>query len=385
MSRWWMRRLRSWEIRRGSKRLFSKPAVVNIELTGRCNVKPPCTFCVGKNLPTYHEPGHLDAQQLNELWPLLAGAERVNDCSYGEPLVRPDFTAIVDRLQAAGVFVGFTTNGILLSGEKARRLAERGDRLDLCVSLNAATKETYWAHHGQDFDRVLANVRGFVDLCERARPGRPVPLVVSFIVMRSNRHEAIPFLRLASELGARVALLRHLFDVGARDYSVANFGHHFVYDDERLPLADYQALEAEVRAQPELTGPRAGREPLRVQFAWNGRDSFIAEQAEPGIDVPCLFPWKFLSIRPLHGFIAPCVYLKRGIATPEETTAESVWNGQVMKGLRRELVRGQVPSFCMEHGHCCPLVLEQRASADASAPPPAPTIPAGGPGPTRTA
>jgi MoaA/NifB/PqqE/SkfB family radical SAM enzyme len=359
------RLLRRFEIRRRRVRLLSRPAVVNIELTGRCNVKPACTFCVGKNLPTYHEPGHLSEEQLASFWPWLSGAERVNDCSYGEPLARPDFLPILDRLRAAGVFVGFTSNGLLLNEQKARFLVERGETLDLCISLNAATRETYWAHHGQDWEKLLANVRGLVAAHDRARPGQPVPLMLSFIVMQSNRHEVVPFLRLASDLGARVALLRHLFDIGIRGFTANNFGHHFDYDAETLPFAEYQAIEAEVRAMPELRAPRAGREPLAIAFAWNGRDSFIAEQAEPGVDVPCLFPWKFLSIRPLHGFVAPCVYLKRGVATPQETTVAQIWNGQVMTGLRRELKHGRVPAFCMEHGNCCPLVLEQRAAAGA--------------------
>lgn len=362
---------RAWrlaEIHLGRRRLSSGPATINIELTGRCNVKPPCTFCVGKNLPDYQEPGHLDWERY---WPQLLKAERVNDCSFGEPLLHPAFEATVERLAAAGVKFGFTSNGLLLDERRARFLAERGPCLDMCVSLNAASRETYFQHHGRSFDKVVSNLERFVALHESLHPGAPMPLVVSFIVMRSNRHEVVPFLRLAGRLGARAALLRHLFDVAAGDFAVNNFGLDFVYERERLRFEEYQEIEAGIRRGPEFSpsdqtwgGARGARPPLELYFAWNSKDAFIAEQAEPGIDIPCLFPWKFLCVRPLHGSFNPCVYLKaKSVAPSPDASFEEVWNGEVMRGLRRSLAKGEIPAFCMANGHTCPLVLERRSDA----------------------
>jgi len=364
------RGMRRWQIRLRHKRLVVPPGTINIELTGRCNVKPPCTFCVGKNVPGYQEPGHLtDGLALH--WPDLLRAERVNDCSYGEPLLHPDFEEVVGRLTAAGVTFGFTTNGLLLTEKRARFLAARGAHLDMCVSFNAATAQTYHHHHGRDFATLLANIGRFVAVHEELRPGRSMPLVLSFIVMRSNQHEVLDFLLLAERLGARAALLRHLFDVGA-DYAANNFGHAFVYEEERLPFARYREIEAEVRRDFRGSRPAGGgRRPLEVYFAWNARDAFIAEQAEPGIDIPCLFPWKFLCVRPIAGAYTPCVYLKRkSVAASPSDTVEQVWNGEIMRGLRRSLAAGRVPEFCVSYGQACPLVVEERerrARAEADA------------------
>lgn len=341
----WLR----WEIRRRRTRVVSSPSTVNIELTGRCNVKPACTFCVGKNLPLYREPGHLD---LERYWPHLLRARRVNDCSYGEPMLYPRFEEVVARLVGAGVRFGFTTNGLLLGERRARFLAAHGDALDFCVSVNAATAKTYAIHHGQDFDRLLANLRRFVQIHGEVRPGKPLPMLLSFIVMRSNRHEVDAFLRLAEEIGVKRVLLRHLFDLGYDEFTVNNFDYPFAYGEERLPLDHYLEIERRIRE---------GRPPLDVEFAWNPEDSFIAEQAEEGVDIPCLFPWKFLCVRPLHDIYAPCVYLKQPIASPSKLSIEEVWNGQVMRGLRRSLAAGQVPDYCMANGHNCPLVMKERA------------------------
>jgi hypothetical protein len=172
--------------------------------------------------------------------------------------------------------------------------------------------------------------------------------------MRSNRHEVPDFLRLAMRLGVEHVVLRHLFDLRIGHFSSDNFGHHFVYEEERLPYADYVTLEREIRGASEFGD-------LGISYTWNGQSSFIAEQAEAGVDIPCLFPWKFLCVRPLHDGYAPCVYLKKSIAPPSATTLEDVWNGDTMVAMRTSLVAGHVPDFCMKYGDACPLVLEQRA------------------------
>ena len=354
--RWLRRARRLREIRAGRVVLRSMPSLINIELSGRCNVWPPCTYCVGKNKPGYEEPGHISKEQLAPYWKYLLAADRVNDHTYGEPLMYPQIHELIDRLGEAGVKFGFTSNGLLLNEKKARLLAKHGEHVEVCISLNAASKEVYFAHQGKDFDKLIANIERFVAIHREARPGRAVPLILSFIVMRSNRHEVMDFIRLSRRLRVKGALLRHLFDLGADAFEAANFGHHFVYGRERLAFEEYQGIEREVRASPEFADGK-----IELYFAWNGASSFIQEQSEPGVDIPCLFPWKFLSIRPIHDYYTPCVYLKKGIGKPSEMTVEQVWNGEIMQGLRRSLAKGEVPKHCCEHSDCCPLVLEKRA------------------------
>ena len=350
------RRLRLREIHAGKTILRSTPATVNIEFSGRCNVWPPCTYCVGKNLPGYEEPDHIPAQQLAPYWKYLLAADRVNDTTYGEPLMYPGIHELIDRLGSAGVRFGFTSNGLLLNEKFARLLARHGDFVDVCISVNAASKEVYYAHQGKDFDKLVANIERLVRTHRETRPGKPIPLILSFIVMRSNQHEVLDFIRLTRRLGVPQVLFRHLFDLGQPDFQTDQFGHHFVYGREMLPFAEYQALERRIRASDEFTRADPG-----VQFAWNGQDAFLKQQAEPGVDIPCLFPWKFLCIRPIHGFYTPCVYLKKGIAKTSDHSPAQAWNGEVMQGLRRELARGEVPKYCCEHSDICPLVLDKRA------------------------
>ncbi|MBM3765237.1 MAG: radical SAM protein [Acidobacteria bacterium] len=331
--------------------LESPPDTVNIEFTGKCHMHPPCTYCVGKNGKDYQEPGHISDEQLEQYWPYMLQAQRVNDCTYGEFQLYPRHEEVVARLTANGVRFGFTTIGHLLNERRARFLLENAESLDFVVSINAATEETYRKYQGSGFDLTVRNLRRLVELNAELRPGKRPPFALSFIVMRGNRHEAIPFLRLARGLGVERVIFRHLFDMRVGDYAVRSFGHEFRYESERLDYKDYMALRAEVESSGEFGG-------MLIHFEWKAPESFIQEQAEPGVDIPCLFPWKYLCIRPVHDSYTPCCFMKKPIAKPSEASVAEVWNGEVMVGMRTELAAGKIPHHCRTHGDACPLVLE---------------------------
>lgn len=122
----------------------------------------------------------------------------------------------------------------------------------------------------------------------------------------------------------------------AGSYGVNSRGHEFVSADERLTYDSSVSLRSLIEATNEFSG-------RNIHFEWSSGESFIRQQADPGIDIPCLFPRKFRHIRPLHNPSTPCCLLKRSIASPSETSVEDVWNGEVMVGTRTELAARKVP------------------------------------------
>jgi hypothetical protein len=155
------------------------------------------------------------------------------------------------------------------------------------------------------------------------------------------------------KLGVKQVMFRHLFDLHASGYTSNNFGHLFIYEQERLTFADYQSIQAQIRETAEFQG-------LNIDYAWDSQDAFIAQQAEADVPIPCFFPWKFLCIQPLHDTYTPCIFLKKGIAFPSQASLEEVWNGEVLVSMRNSLRSGKIPDFCQSFGDCCPLVLNQR-------------------------
>jgi molybdenum cofactor biosynthesis enzyme MoaA len=130
----------------------------------------------------------------------LAGAEPLMSSRFAE-LVRECDSDRFPDLQ-----LSMTTNGILL-GDSILSDMSRARFHTLIVSINATTSETFERITGNagGFEKVLSNVRL---LLERSRGWRHRPrIVLSFVVMRSNIHEAADFVDLASGLGAAFRFL----------------------------------------------------------------------------------------------------------------------------------------------------------------------------------
>ena len=96
------RQLNAEEVRMGQSCLRSVPLQINIELTGMCNINPPCLFCSGKNQGYNYPP--LDAIYLDKYKHFIDRCPHINDCSFGEPLSHPSFIDLAQH------FTGWRTH-----------------------------------------------------------------------------------------------------------------------------------------------------------------------------------------------------------------------------------------------------------------------------------
>ncbi|MCW5890337.1 MAG: radical SAM protein [bacterium] len=161
------------------------PGRINVELTNHCNQR--CVLC----------PRQAFTRPLGFMDPAVF--ERVaRECAehgtrlwlhfLGEPLLHRRLVDLVRLAKDAGVAeVGLSTNGVSLHGRLADGLVDAGlDRLE--CSMDAGDAEAYRAMRGRDhFDRVVANVRGF--LARKRALGRERP-VTSIQFMRTPAVEA---------------------------------------------------------------------------------------------------------------------------------------------------------------------------------------------------
>jgi len=343
------RRLNTEEVRSGKTRLASAPLQVNVELTGVCNIDPPCLFCSGKNFGHNYRP--LDPGYLAGYSDVLERCEHVNEDSFGEPLSHPALLELAQRFTANGQVFSFVTNGLLLTREKADKLAACGPKLGIHVSFNAATADTFYKLTGKSFARVVENVRYYVQSYrERNRDAAP-DLILTFIVMKINRHEVAGFLRLTRDLGAR-ALLAPLHD--RPSVPLGHFGYDFVYEDEMLPYPELQRVGEDALALSRRLG-------IDCILQWDpARDSAIRGFAEPGVAAPCLVPWRFLFIQEHTRKIFACPYHRHPYGDLQTATLEEIWNGETAQGMRRSLADGEIPKYCLDHSASCPLVMEAR-------------------------
>jgi mycofactocin radical SAM maturase len=119
----------------------------------------------------------------------------------GEPTVRPDFWNLVDYATAHHVGVKFSTNGVKISPEIARRLAA-GDYVDVQISLDGATAEVNDAVRGPG--SYATALRAMRNLAAAGFRG----FKISVVVTRQNAGQLDDFKAIADRFGAQLRLTR---------------------------------------------------------------------------------------------------------------------------------------------------------------------------------
>ena len=107
---------------------------------------------------------------------------------WGEPLLHKRLVDMVKVAKEAGCYVGFTTNGTLLTYEISKKLVDLN--LDLIeISLDGATPQTYEEiRKGAKFKNVIDNISTLISLKHKVRKAKP-KVMLSFLMMKKNINE----------------------------------------------------------------------------------------------------------------------------------------------------------------------------------------------------
>jgi len=180
------------------QRGLAAPICLTWELTYACNLS--CVHCLSSS--GRRDPAELSTADCEALIDEFARMQvfYVN-IGGGEPTVRPDFWELVDYAVAHRVGVKFSTNGIKITPEVARRLAD-GDYVDAQISLDGATEQVNDAVRGPGSYRTA--LRAMSNLA--AAGFRDFKL--SVVVTRQNAGQLDEFAALAEEHGAQLRLTR---------------------------------------------------------------------------------------------------------------------------------------------------------------------------------
>ena len=174
------------------------PICLTWELTYACNLS--CVHCLSSS-------GRRDPRELStaECRALIDEFERMQvfyvNIGGGEPTVRPDFWDLVDYATAHRVGVKFSTNGIKITPEVARRLAG-SDYVDVQISLDGATEAVNDAVRGHGSYRTA--LRAMEHLAAAGFAG----FKVSVVVTRQNAGQLDAFRAIADRYGAQLRLTR---------------------------------------------------------------------------------------------------------------------------------------------------------------------------------
>jgi mycofactocin radical SAM maturase len=174
------------------------PICLTWELTYACNLS--CVHCLSSS-------GRRDPRELStaECRALIDEFEQMQvfyvNIGGGEPTVRPDFWELVEYATAHRVGVKFSTNGIAITDEAARRLAA-SDYVDVQISLDGATAEV------NDRVRGRGSYATAVRAMERLAAAGFTSFKISVVVTRENAGQLDAFAAIADRYGAQLRITR---------------------------------------------------------------------------------------------------------------------------------------------------------------------------------
>jgi len=126
-------RLSYEEMKAGKTVLRSYPLSLGIDLFGRCNISPPCVYCLWdrmKEMEGGHADDVVDDRTLRSYGPFFRSTRLLVNCSFGEPLLHPRLAEILELAAKTKKTVELSTNGQALPAAVGNDLGQAG--LPLC-------------------------------------------------------------------------------------------------------------------------------------------------------------------------------------------------------------------------------------------------------------
>jgi MoaA/NifB/PqqE/SkfB family radical SAM enzyme len=222
-----------WEYAKGHPTVQSTPPILQIARSNTCNFH--CVYCPdhrdGNTVPRFKNEGETWRQLLE----LIPRSDTLSFHGVSEFMLDPGFFDIVARCRDAHATLLINTNGSVCGPRHLDVLATYPGTLVMNFSLDAATPETFLRVSGWRFDRVLQNIRRYVERFE-SRQHRTW-LSASLVITRTSLDEVTDFVRLAHELKLHHVRLCRLLEYDGLDWDIpTKAGDRFDYRDEYAQL-----------------------------------------------------------------------------------------------------------------------------------------------------
>lgn len=155
-------------------------------ITHACNLR--CAHCYQEEYQS-HMPREELFRALDQFGELLAGQDVQGQINLtgGEPLLHPDFFPLAEEIRRRGYRLGVLTNGTLIDGDTAARLAGLSP-----VFVQVSLDGTEAVHDGIRGAGSFARAVGGIDALKR----RGVKVLVSFTAQRDNAGELAALARI---------------------------------------------------------------------------------------------------------------------------------------------------------------------------------------------
>jgi radical SAM protein with 4Fe4S-binding SPASM domain len=346
---------------------FARPYVISWNLTYRCNLACEHCYLDAGGAPQVGTENFADRSELgtDECFRVIDeiaafAPECLTILTGGEPLLRRDILEIIRRASERGLWVVVGTNGVSITENLARRLAEAGAR-GLSLSLDALDADRH-----DHFRKVRGAWRNTVEGAEILhRTG--LPFIVQTTAGSHNLGELDAIADFAHErLAAKVWNLYFLVPTGrgqfVSDISPAQYDevlgslHRIQRKYERRMLVNAKCAPHYIKTVLEHAQLREGDGGQAASPA-----PFDADQDRPALSAirtysggagGCPAGTHYMGIRP-NGDVTPCPYLPVFAGTLRSSSLTDLWtSSELFADVRRRTSLGGRCGECEMNGHC---------------------------------
>ena len=324
---------------------FARPYVVSWNLTYRCNLACEHCYLDAGGAPQVGTENFADRSELgtDECFRVIDdiaafAPECLTILTGGEPLLRRDILEIVQRAAERGLWVVVGTNGVRITENLARRLAEAGAR-GLSLSLDALDPDRH-----DHFRKVRGAWRNTVEGAEiLGRTG--LPFIVQTTAGSHNLGELDAIADFAhARLAAKVWNLYFLVPTGRGQ---------FVSDI--TPEQYDEVLASLYRIQTKYNGRmlvNAKCAPHYIKTVLENGDAETRLRTYSGGAGGCPAGTHYMGIRP-NGDVTPCPYLPVFAGTLRNSSLADLWTSSALfADIRRRSSLGGRCGECELNGHC---------------------------------
>jgi putative metalloenzyme radical SAM/SPASM domain maturase len=190
--------------------LNEHPSKLFVEVTTRCNLQ--CRMCVKQNGIGGIPEGDMSPETFERLAPAFPHLDSLVLNGIGEPLLHPLLEVFISQARALmpdQAWVGFQTNGMALTEQRAATLVEAGlDRI--CISLDTVSDDSFRSiRSGGEMQGIVAAFAS-LNKARALRRGRDLRIGIEFVLMRNNLADLPDAVRWAGRSGASFAIVTQL-------------------------------------------------------------------------------------------------------------------------------------------------------------------------------
>ena len=169
-------------------------------------------MCVKQNGTGGIPEGTMSPETFERLAPAFPHLESLVLNGIGEPLLHPHLETFISRARALlpeSAWVGFQSNGMLLTDERAASLVDAGlDRI--CISLDTVSDDSFRSIRSGGEMRGIVAAFASLNKAKAGRRGRDLRIGIEFVLMRNNLADLPAAIRWAGRSGASFAIVTQL-------------------------------------------------------------------------------------------------------------------------------------------------------------------------------